>query len=358
MHFGFNLRPVRCSRAPSCGRRWPMGSISLIGEDLSTKPPTGRALFRQFRVGRHCGAAGQGTEDPRTDPRQGPGEIFTRNRYRERQRFPANIRDGLRKALKLLKEADWSFKSQKLVNKTAEPFGSSPARASRVQRIVLRSLTISSPWASPPSSHGQSGPVRKAHGHIRLRHRGHVVRAIRCPARRQQRDYWGSPAADEAGSRNLLGIRTRRRRSGREGHPGAGPRSSRRPHARPRPVLQWGYYVIPHYHTECHASPIGTSSADQRSRRNTASASTMVGRSESEQTIEAKRARSKRAKRKGRPSSTCRTTGLSWPAPARRGPIMDAASPVPMLESYPSAGTHDEAVRHRTADSTRRDRGS
>src|SRR5262249_37609155 len=52
-----------------------------------------------------------------------PDAVFTTPYVPPKSDGSGNIRDNLREALKLLKEAGWSFKGQKLVNdKTGEPF--------------------------------------------------------------------------------------------------------------------------------------------------------------------------------------------------------------------------------------------
>jgi microcin C transport system substrate-binding protein len=65
----------------------------------------------------------------------------------------------------------------------------------------------------------------------------------------EQRDFWGSQAADEPGSRNLMGIKNKVVDELIEELIVAPDRASlvAHTHALDR-VLQYGYYVIPHFH--------------------------------------------------------------------------------------------------------------
>src|SRR5204863_252881 len=119
-------------------------------------------------------------------------------------------RDGLREALKLLKEAGWSFKNEKLVNdKTGQPLEfeillSDP----QMERIVL-------PFAKNLERMGVTARVRtvdNAQYEKRMETFDYdmaveVFGQSLSPGN-EQRDYWGSKAAEEEGSRNLLGIKS------------------------------------------------------------------------------------------------------------------------------------------------------
>jgi len=92
-----------------------------------------------------------------------PDEVFTKEYNPPKYDGSGNIRDGLREALKLLKEAGWSFKNEKLVNdKTGQPFDFD---------III------GVWGESLSPGNE------------------------------QREFWGSQAADAPGSRNLIGIK-------------------------------------------------------------------------------------------------------------------------------------------------------
>ena len=86
----------------------------------------------------------------------------------------------------------------------------------------------------------------------------------------EQREYWGSQAADQPGSRNLLGIKSKVidaliERAG----PGARPAEPRRPCPRARPGAAIRLLRDPAtFICRRFASPIGTSSAAPRSRPN------------------------------------------------------------------------------------------
>ncbi|MGH7048489.1 MAG: ABC transporter substrate-binding protein, partial [Stellaceae bacterium] len=65
----------------------------------------------------------------------------------------------------------------------------------------------------------------------------------------EQRDYWGSKAADEPGSRNVLGIESKVVDALTEELIDAPDRASLVAHTRALDrVLQYGYYVIPNFH--------------------------------------------------------------------------------------------------------------
>jgi len=67
----------------------------------------------------------------------------------------------------------------------------------------------------------------------------------------EQREFWHSASADNPGSRNLIGLRDPAIDQLVEGLIRADSRQSLINHARALDrVLQWGYYVIPNYHTD------------------------------------------------------------------------------------------------------------
>ncbi len=84
-----------------------------------------------------------------------PDEVFTTEYDPPKYDGSGNIRDGLRAALKLLKEAGWSFKDEKLVNdKTGQPFEFEILldAAANSSASCCRSTRTSSGWGSPPAS--------------------------------------------------------------------------------------------------------------------------------------------------------------------------------------------------------------
>src|SRR5204862_7637272 len=67
----------------------------------------------------------QGEEPKILEPYRGkiPDEVFTKEYDPPKYAGSGNIRDGLREALKLLKEAGWSVKNERLVSdKCGQPF--------------------------------------------------------------------------------------------------------------------------------------------------------------------------------------------------------------------------------------------
>ena len=110
-----------------------------------------------------------------------PDAVFTAEYDPPKYDGSGNIRDGLREALKLLKEAGWTFKGEQLVNdKTGQPFEFEILLDNpQFERIVL-------PFVAEPETdghyrtraHGRHRAVRKAHGDLRLRHDGRAVPGI------------------------------------------------------------------------------------------------------------------------------------------------------------------------------------
>jgi microcin C transport system substrate-binding protein len=160
---------------------------------------------------------------------------------------------------KLLKEAGWSFKNEKLVNdKTGQPFEfeiliDNP----QFERIVL-------PFAKNLERMGIVARVRTVDNtqyEKRMETFDYDMTIVgfgqSLSPGNEQREYWGSKVADENGSRNLVGIKSPVIDELIEGiinvcsdHTAAGSsRASLVAHTRALDrVLQHGYYVIPNYH--------------------------------------------------------------------------------------------------------------
>jgi microcin C transport system substrate-binding protein len=180
-----------------------------------------------------------------------PEQAFTAEYDPPRYDGSGNIRDGQRAALKLLKEAGWTFKGEKLVNdETGQPFEFEILLVQpEFERIVL--------------------PVKKNLERMGINVRVRTIDPAQYEKRMQTydfdmavvsfgasqspgnelRDDFGSLAADEQGSRNVLGIKSKVVDELIEELIKAPDRSSlvARTRALDR-VLQYGYYVIPHYH--------------------------------------------------------------------------------------------------------------
>jgi microcin C transport system substrate-binding protein len=157
----------------------------------------------------------------------------------------------LRDAIKLLKEAGWSFKSGKLVNdKTGQPFEFEILLVQPdFERIVL-------PFAKNLQRIGITARVRtvdSAQYERRMETFDYDMAVVTfgesLSPGNEQREYWGSAAADQQGGRNVLGIKNPVIDQLIEGLIKAPNRASlvAHTHALDR-VLQYGYYVIPQFH--------------------------------------------------------------------------------------------------------------
>ena len=180
-----------------------------------------------------------------------PDEVFTKEYDPPKYDGSGNIREGLRDALKLLKDAGWSFKNEKLVNdKTGQPFDFEILlNDPQFERIVL-------PFTKNLERMGISAHVRTvdtAQYEKRMETFDYdmtvVVFGQSLSPGNEQREFWGSKSADEDGSRNSLGIKSPVIDELIEQLIRAPDRASlvAHTHALDR-VLQYGYYVIPNFH--------------------------------------------------------------------------------------------------------------
>ena len=180
-----------------------------------------------------------------------PDEVFTTEYDPPKYDGSGNIRDGLRAALKLLKEAGWTFKGEKLVNdETGQPFEFEIILVQpEFERIVL-------PFKKNLERMGIDARVRtidSAQYERRMQTFDFDMAVVSFGASEspgnELRDYFGSQAADEPGSQNLLGIKSKVIDELTEELIKAPDRESLVAHTRALDrVLQYGYYVIPHYH--------------------------------------------------------------------------------------------------------------
>ncbi len=179
-----------------------------------------------------------------------PDEVFTKEYQPPTTDGSGNIRDGVREALRLLGEAGWTVKGQKLVNARGEPMQF---------EILLDEPTwerIALPFAKNLERLGITARVR-------------VVDAAQYEKRQddfdfdlivalwpeslspgnEQREFWGSQAAGEPRSRNLAGIKDPVVDQLIDLVIQAPDRPSlvARTRALDR-VLLWGHYVVPHWH--------------------------------------------------------------------------------------------------------------
>ncbi|HEX3535342.1 MAG TPA: extracellular solute-binding protein [Stellaceae bacterium] len=195
----------------------------------------------------------QGEELKILEPFRGkiPDEVFTKEYNPPKYDGSGNIRDGLRQALMLLKQAGWTFKGERLVNdKTGQPFEfelllSDP----QMERIVL-------PFAKNLERMGVTARIRTvdtAQYEKRMETFDFDMSVVVFPQSlspgNEQREFFGSAAADEPGSRNTLGIKSPVIDELIEGLVRAPDRAIliTYTHALDR-VLQYGYYVVPQFH--------------------------------------------------------------------------------------------------------------
>jgi microcin C transport system substrate-binding protein len=180
-----------------------------------------------------------------------PDEVFTKEYDPPKYDGSGNIRDGLREALQLLKAAGWSFKNEKLVNDTTgQPFEFEILlNDPQFERIAL-------PFTKNLERMGITARVRtidSAQYEKRMETFDYdmaveVFGQSLSPGN-EQREYWGSQAAGEEGSRNLLGVKSPVIDELIEELIRAPDRAGlvARTHALDR-VLQYGYYMIPNFH--------------------------------------------------------------------------------------------------------------
>ncbi|HEU0216719.1 MAG TPA: extracellular solute-binding protein [Stellaceae bacterium] len=195
----------------------------------------------------------QGEELKILEPFRGqvPDEVFTKEYNPPKYDEKFTIRDGLRRALTLLKEAGWTFKGEQLVNdKTGQPFqfeflNDDP----QIERVAL-------PFIQNLKRLGITANLRTvdvSQYEQRMQNFDYdmtvsVIAQSLSPGN-EQREFFGSAAADNPGSQNLMGIKskvidqlieeliTSPTRADLVAHV----------HALDR-VLQYGYYLVPQYH--------------------------------------------------------------------------------------------------------------
>jgi microcin C transport system substrate-binding protein len=180
-----------------------------------------------------------------------PDAVFTTEYDPPKYDGSGNIRDGLRRALTLLTQAGWTFKDEKLVNaKTGQPFEFEILLDNpQFERIVL-------PFVDNLKRMGITARVRTvdtAQYERRVDTFDYDMTVVLFPESlspgNEQREYWGSQAADEQGSHNVLGIKSKVVDALVQELIQSPDRASlvARTRALDR-VLQYGYYVIPNFH--------------------------------------------------------------------------------------------------------------
>ena len=180
-----------------------------------------------------------------------PDAVFTTQYDPPKYDGSGNIRDGLRRALTLLTQAGWTFKDEKLVNaKTGQPFEFEILLDNpQFERIVL-------PFVDNLKRMGITARVRTvdtAQYERRMDTFDYDMTVVLFPKSlspgNEQREYWGSQAADEQGSHNVLGIKSKVVDALVQELIQSPDRASLVAHTRALDrVLQYGYYVIPNFH--------------------------------------------------------------------------------------------------------------
>ena len=208
-------------------------------------------LFREFRSRLARPAAGRGAADPGSLSRPLPDTVFTTPYEPPDYDGSGNIRDGIREALRLFKEAGWSVKGGKLVNdKTGQPFtfeflNDEP----RIERVIL-------PFLKNLERIGITAPLRTVDAtqyENRRREFDYDMISIHYGASlapgTELREFYSSAAADQSGSSNISGIKDKVVDELIEKAIAVKTRHELIPiiHALDRVLLQ-GYYVIPNWY--------------------------------------------------------------------------------------------------------------
>ncbi len=180
-----------------------------------------------------------------------PGEVFTKEYIPPKTDGSGNIRQNLRKALMLLRDAGWNLKEGKLVNSRGEQlsfeilfFQPSSERVAIPFRKNLERLGIDVTLRTVDSSQYIN---RLDNYDFDMTT---VVWAQSLSPGNEQRDYWSSDAADTPGTRNLAGIKDPVVDALIEKIISAPDRKSLLDACRALDrVLLWGHYIIPQWHS-------------------------------------------------------------------------------------------------------------
>ena len=180
-----------------------------------------------------------------------PEEVFTQTYQPPVTEDTKQQRDNLRKALELLQQAGWIFKDRKLVRaETGEPF--------KFEILLVQPgfERITLPFVQNLERLGIEASVRTVDSAQYINRVNDfdfdmIVSSwgqSQSPGN-EQREFWGSAAADHTGSRNLTGLKDSAVDALVELVIAAPDRESlvTRVHALDR-VLLWHYLVIPHWH--------------------------------------------------------------------------------------------------------------
>ncbi len=154
----------------------------------------------------------QGEELKILEPYRGkvPDDVFTTEYQPPTYDGSGNIRDGIRAALALLKEAGWSVKSGKLVNdKTGQPFTFEFLNDdARLERIVLPFLkNLERIGINGAAAHRRRGAVREPPARVRLRHDRAALRRLDRARQRASANTSAARPPTSPGSPNTSGIK-------------------------------------------------------------------------------------------------------------------------------------------------------
>ncbi|HWD58380.1 MAG TPA: extracellular solute-binding protein [Stellaceae bacterium] len=195
----------------------------------------------------------QGDELKILEPFKGqvPDEVFTKEYDPPKYDDKFTIRDGLREALTLLKQAGWSFKGQQLVNdKTGQPFQFEILNDDpQIERVAL-------PFIQNLKRLGIAANLRTvdvSQYEQLMNDFNYDMTVVVIPQSlspgNEQREFFGSAAADSPGSQNQLGVKNKVIDQLIELLIASPTRVDLVAHTRALDrVLQWNYYLIPQYH--------------------------------------------------------------------------------------------------------------
>ncbi|HJU15949.1 MAG TPA: extracellular solute-binding protein [Stellaceae bacterium] len=181
-----------------------------------------------------------------------PDPVFTKEYDPPEYKNPQQLRAGLEKALALLQQAGWHFKGEQLVNdKTGQPLSFEILLDNpQMERVTL-------PFVQNLRRLGINARVRTvdtAQYQQRMNNYDYDMAVVVFPESlspgNEQREYWGSAAADQPGGNNLLGVKSKVIDELIAELVQAKTRADLVAHVRALDrVLQYGYYVVPHFHT-------------------------------------------------------------------------------------------------------------
>jgi microcin C transport system substrate-binding protein len=184
---------------------------------------------------------------------QVPPEVFTTEYKNPVNGSPENVRNNLREATRLLREAGWEIRNQKLVNaKTGEPMAVEVLNEANSPNNLERHMLFYKPALERLGMTVTIRNVDDSQYENRVRNWDYDMIVGSWPESlspgNEQREFWGSKAADEVGSRNLIGVK----------NPAVDKLIERVIFAKSREelvaatraldrVLLWNNYVVPHW---------------------------------------------------------------------------------------------------------------